>query len=80
MNITVNKASEAWINRRVSSGDYANASDYINDLIREDQAREPHGEELAALLRKGLESGVSKRSVHDIVAETEASLRAGGRL
>ena len=34
--VTVAEKNEAWINARVESGDYGNASEYIRDLIRRD--------------------------------------------
>ena len=42
--------------------------------------RSPRIRALEAAIRKGLESGVSDRTVPDIMDEVEARLRADGRL
>ena len=46
LNISWPENMKAWINQRVSAGDYSNVSDYIRNLIRRDQdqlhaSREP---------------------------------------
>lgn len=52
--ITVTEKNEAWINSRVESGNYGNASKYIRDLIRKDQAAQSQHAKLATLLQEGL--------------------------
>ena len=37
LNISMPDAMREWIDAQVAGGDYANASDYIRDLIRHDQ-------------------------------------------
>jgi len=39
MNISLPTPLAEWIEERVRSGQYANASDYIRDLVREDHKR-----------------------------------------
>ncbi len=39
LSISLTRQLRDWIEQRVASGDYANASDYIGDLIRHDQNR-----------------------------------------
>lgn len=78
--ITVTEKNEAWINSRVESGDYGNASEYICDLIRKDQATQSQHVKLAALLQEGLNSGFSERSVLDILEGAKASLKANGKV
>ena len=49
-----------WVEERTASGQYANHSDYVRDLIQKDQQQ---AEKLAALqqaITKGLESGEPK--------------------
>lgn len=46
-----------WVESRAETGRYANASDYVRDLIRKDQER---SDKIAAMQRfvdEGLESG-----------------------
>lgn len=37
LNISLPDNMKAWINQRVTGGDYSNVSDYIRSLIRRDQ-------------------------------------------
>ena len=39
MNISLPEAMRAWVDARVQTGEFANASDYVRDLIRHDQAQ-----------------------------------------
>ena len=74
MNVSIPAPMQDWVEDRVRSGDYADASDYVEDLIRHD--RERHTALIEALI-EGEESGMSKRSVAEIVAEAKARLRNG---
>lgn len=51
LNISMPDELRAFIETRVSTGEYQSASDYLRDLIRHDR------EETELLLMKGLESG-----------------------
>ncbi len=39
MNISLPEQMKLWVEEHVRSGNYANASDYVRDLIRRDNAR-----------------------------------------
>jgi antitoxin ParD1/3/4 len=69
MNISLPPPLVEWIEERVRSGQYANASDYIRDLIRDDHERP---ERLVLALIEGEESGLSGRTVHDIIAKAKS--------
>ena len=56
MNIALTDALRAFVAKRVDSGAYGNASEYIRELIRKDQEAQRR-EKLRALLQAGLESG-----------------------
>jgi antitoxin ParD1/3/4 len=62
----------AWIDAQVEAGEYANASDYIRDLIRHDQ-RERDAVRLALI--DGERSGRSVRTVNDIARHTKRRLK-----
>ena len=62
----------AWIDAQVEAGEYANASDYIRDLIRHDQ-RERDAVRLALI--EGEKSGRSVRTVTDIVRQAKRRLK-----
>jgi len=69
MNISVPDTMKHWVQTQVEKGLYANASDYIRDLIRQDQVR--HEKQLAfqAAITKGLASGISDKSMDDVLRE-----------
>lgn len=78
MNISLPDKMKKWVERQVRSGRYANASDYIRDLIRDEQdeaiEREAALSDLNALIEEGLASGISERSVEDIRRDVKAEL------
>ena len=59
MNVSLPNQMKDWVEDRVASGLYANASDVVRDLIRREQQR---GDAVAALQREidiGRASGIS---------------------
>jgi antitoxin ParD1/3/4 len=74
MNVSLPDPMREWVEDQVKGGEYANASDYIRDLIRHDQQRR---EALKAAIREGLESGRSSRKAEDVMRATKARLRRG---
>lgn len=56
MNVSLPAAMRAWVENRVKAGSYANASDYVRDLIRHDQEehKDSVDEEAIAAIRQGL--------------------------
>lgn len=62
MNVSLPDRMKEWVESRATDGKYANASDYIRDLIRRDQT---DAEKLAALqsaIDEGRASGISTRT------------------
>ena len=57
---------KVWVEEQADTGRYANASDYVRDLIRRDQERLAKLGDLQRLIDEGLASGVSDRSEQDI--------------
>ena len=78
--ITVTDLQDQWIKARIAAGGFTNDSEYIRDLIRRDQEQSAKYRVLQAAIREGLESGVSDKTVPDIMEGVEARLRADGRL
>jgi antitoxin ParD1/3/4 len=66
MNVSLPDAMKAWVEAQSDTGRYANASDYVRDLIRRDQERLAKLGDLQRLIDDGLASGVSDRSEEDI--------------
>lgn len=71
INISMPDTMRAWIDAQIATGEYANASDYIRDLIRHGQ-RERDALRLALIA--GEKSGQSSRSVTDIARQTKRRL------
>ena len=72
LNISMPDAMREWIDAQVAGGDYANASDYIRDLIRHDQ-RERDAIRLALIA--GEAAGRGSRSVTGIARDAKRRLK-----
>ncbi|RUV16761.1 type II toxin-antitoxin system ParD family antitoxin [Mesorhizobium sp. M7A.F.Ca.MR.245.00.0.0] len=74
MNVSLPDPMKDWVEAQTETGRYANASDYVRDLIRRDQER---NDKIAAMQRfvdDGLKSGIGDRSRDALF--TEAVKRA----
>lgn len=81
MNVSLPDAMKDWVEAQTETGRYANASDYVRDLIRKDQER---NDKIAAMQRfvdDGLNSGVGNRSKDALFAEAvkRAEMTRGNR-
>jgi len=68
MNISVPDRLKAWAEARVAEGRYSSTSDYVRDLMRRDQDGAEGQARLQAAIDDGLASGVSSRSMDEIIA------------
>lgn len=75
MNVSLPDPMKDWVEHQIETGRYANASDYVRDLIRRDQETK---ESLVEALEKGLASGKSKRSVSDVWRAAKARAKKHG--
>jgi antitoxin ParD1/3/4 len=76
MNISVPDGLKGWAEKRVSEGRYADASDYVRDLMRRDQE---HAQEVAWLqseIDEGRASGIIDRDASEVLDEIMAENRA----
>lgn len=73
MNISVPEPMREWVQQQISGGRYASSSDYVRDLIRRDQDKASKLEALQAAIVEGFESGVSDKTVEDILNEARAN-------
>ena len=78
--ITLTDKQDQWIKAQIAAGEYTNDSEYIRDLVRRDQEENAKFLALKLAIQEGLSSGVSDKSVPDIMEEVESRLRADGRL
>jgi antitoxin ParD1/3/4 len=67
MNVSLPDPMKDWVEAQARTGRDSNASDYVRDLIRRDQERAGKIAELQRLVTEGIESGVSTRSINDIL-------------
>lgn len=58
LNISLPESMRAFIDEQIAKGDYSTASEYIRDLIRQDQ-KQATQMKLEAILLEGLDSGES---------------------
>jgi antitoxin ParD1/3/4 len=66
MNVSIPDPMKDWVQDQIETGKYANASDYVRDLIRRDQEKV---EVLRQALLEGERSGVSRRKVEEIMRD-----------
>lgn len=74
MNVSLPDLMREWVETQIAQGNYASSSDYVRDLIRQDQRRQKL---LQVALQEGLNSGRSSRSVEDILQDAEKKLADG---
>lgn len=75
MNVSLPDPMKAWVEEQAKGGKYGNASDYVRDLIRKDQDRQSKIAQFQKLVDEGIESGLSSRTMEELLAE--ARIRAG---
>lgn len=76
MNISIPEKLKAWVESRVAEGSFASSSDYLRDLVRQDQRERQRLDWLRAEIQAGRDSGISDRSLQDIVADARAKHEA----
>lgn len=78
MNVSIPDALKNWAEHRVAEGRYSSTSDYVRDLIRRDQERADELAALEAALDAGEKSGISTRTIDDVIADHQKRRRARG--
>lgn len=76
MNVSLPQQMKDWVDEQVATGRYANASDYVRDLVRRDQARAAGIAKLQALVDEGRASGISDKTLDQIFEESRARAMA----
>jgi antitoxin ParD1/3/4 len=70
LTISVPPALQRWIEARVAEGGYADAQDYLRDLVRRDHERASEDVAwLRAMIGEGLASGVIDREPEEVLDE-----------
>ena len=78
--ISFTPPQDDWIKSQIASGKYASDSEVIRDLIRRQQEREDQFDALKAAIQDGIESGVSTKTIPQIMQEVENRLRTDGKI
>lgn len=79
MNVSIPDSMKVWVEQQTNSGRYANASDYVRHLIRNDQERMAKIAHIQALVTEGIESGIGRRSMDELKAAARRHSRASNK-
>jgi antitoxin ParD1/3/4 len=74
MNLSIPEKLKEYVEARVADGAYASSSDYIRDLIRQEQRYHERVARLQAEIDIGLASPLSERSAEQISADARARI------
>jgi antitoxin ParD1/3/4 len=78
--VTFTEQQDKWIKSQIEAGEFTNDSEYLRNLVRMDQANSLNFLSLKTKLIDGLESGISSKSLPDIMKDVEARMKEDGRL
>lgn len=78
MNVSLPDAMKDWVETCVGSGRYANASDYVRDLIRKDREQAEKIAHWRRLIEEAEAGGMSERSMTDILTDIRARQTENG--
>ena len=73
--VTQTDWQDRWIEVPTDTGDFTSDSGNIRDSIRREQEESTRLQALKSAIREGLESGVSAKTIPQIMEEVEARLR-----
>jgi antitoxin ParD1/3/4 len=74
--ITLPAEMAEWVKHQVETGRYGSADEYVRKLIAYDQENEAKIAHMQALVDEARASGVSDRSIEDVIAGARAKARA----
>lgn len=78
--MTFTEQQDRWIKSQIAKGEFTNDSEYLRHLVRLDQSKNSEFTTLKSAIQKGLESGISERTIPDIMKEVEDRMKSDGRL
>ena len=67
MNVSLTDKQRKYIDDKVKSGDYKNASEVVREALRSHEHYQLKLDNLRIEIQKGIDSGISKRNVKDIL-------------
>jgi antitoxin ParD1/3/4 len=80
MNLSIPDNLKKWVESRVADGSYASSSDYVRDLIRQEQRYREKLARLKAEIDAGFDSPISKRSVKQVMADALAKIPSDSQI
>ena len=73
MNISLPDPMRDWVQTQIQAGKYSSSSDYVRDLIRQDQERRDNMKRIQQAITEGLESGIAEDfDLKDFLKEMKA--------
>ncbi|MDN3690229.1 ribbon-helix-helix domain-containing protein [Cyclobacterium jeungdonense] len=75
--ITVNEPNDRWMKEKIQGNEYASKSELINDLIRRQREQEEERIWLRNELIKGEESGLSSKSMAEVLKDAKTRAKKG---
>ena len=78
--VTFTEQQDNWIKAQIEAGEFTNDSEYLRNLVRQDQAKNNDFISLKMKLQQGLDSGISTKTLPEIMKEVEARMIQDGRL
>jgi antitoxin ParD1/3/4 len=78
--LTFTDQQDKWIKAQIQAGEFTNESEYVRHLIRLDQARNSKFTELKTAIQAGIDSGISERTIPEIMKEVEERMKTDGRI
>jgi antitoxin ParD1/3/4 len=76
MNVSLPDPMKKWVEAQARTGRYANASDYVRDLIRRDQERSDKIGAMQLFVDEGLASDVGSRSKDELFSAALSRVEA----
>jgi antitoxin ParD1/3/4 len=78
--VTFTEQQDNWIKAQIEAGEFTNDSEYLRNLVRQDQAKNKNFISLKMKLQEGLDSGISTKTLPEIMAAVETRMKQDGRL
>ncbi|MBR9775895.1 MAG: CopG family transcriptional regulator [Cytophagales bacterium] len=75
--ISVNEPNDRWMKQKIEENEFSSKSELINDLIRRQREQEEERLWLRNELIKGENSGLSNKSMAEILTEAKQSVKNG---
>lgn len=78
--VTFTEKQDLWIKVQIQSGEFTNDSEYLRSLVRQDQAQNDEFRALKTAIIEGVNSGVSNKSIPEIMKDVEKRMKLDGQL